>query len=109
MDPRERRLAMNETVFREINEQIEQQAAAQGPDQHVFEFLCECSNVDCTLRLELRLDEYEQVRTNPRRFIVGVGHNLPEIEKVVARNDLYWVVEKPNAAGELAEELDPRS
>ena len=46
MDARERRLAENETIFRSVNERIEQLARPQGNDAHVFEFLCECSTLD---------------------------------------------------------------
>ena len=52
VDERERRLAKNEALFRELNERIEQVAIGQAEDAHVFEFLCECSNIDCTLRLK---------------------------------------------------------
>ena len=109
MDAREERLAKNETLFRDLNERISQVAAAQLTDDHVYEFLCECSNADCTLRLKLTLAEYEAVRRDPVLFVVAPGHELPEIEHVVARSDGYQLVRKEGEAAELAEERDPRS
>jgi hypothetical protein len=110
MDSRETRLAKNETLFREVNERIEQ--AVGGSDRgdgHVYEFLCECSNSDCTLLLPLTIGEYEAVRSDSRQFIVAPGHDLPEIEAVVARGGGYQVVRKQGEAAEYVAERDPRS
>jgi hypothetical protein len=110
MDSRETRLARNETLFREVNERIEQAVErASRNDGHLYEFLCECSNADCTLLLPLTISEYEAVRSDPRQFIVAPGHELPEIEYVVARNSDYQVVVKAGDAGEFVAERDPRS
>jgi hypothetical protein len=109
MDAREERLARNETLFRSVNEHIEEAAKSEGVDQHVFEFVCECSNVDCTLRVEMTVSEYEQLRADPRQFAVAPGHELPEIEKVVAKTSGYQVVLKEGKAAEFVTEHDPRS
>jgi hypothetical protein len=110
MDPRETRLARNETLFREVNERIEEAVERAGrEDEHVYEFLCECSNTDCTLLLPLTIAEYEAVRTDPRQFIVAPGHELPEIESVVAQTSGYQIVLKVGEAAEFVTERDPRS
>jgi len=110
VDSREHRLVDNETTFREINERIEQIAASQGPgDEHEYEFLCECSNSDCTLRVLLTVEAYERVRSGPAQFLVALGHELPEIEEIVFVGPDYQVVRKFGEAAELAAEKDPRS
>jgi hypothetical protein len=112
MDAREERLAKNEIVFRDVNERIEDMAVAQAlllRDQRDLGFLCECSNVDCTLRLRLTLTDYEQARSDPAQFVVALGHELPEIEEVAFIGDGYQVVRKEGAAAMIAEESDPRS
>ena len=109
MDSRERRLAENETIFRSVNERIEQLAGPQGNDGHIFEFLCECSNLDCTLRLPLTLAEYEAIRANPTVFVVAPGHDLPEIEEIISKTAAYQIVRKQGEAAELAVDRDPRS
>lgn len=108
MDARERRLAENEALFRDVNEGIEAQASAFGRDGHLYEFLCECSNRDCNARIVMALAGYEAVRSESNRFAVKPGHHLPDIETVVRRTDEYWLVEKEDAAADLVEELDPR-
>jgi hypothetical protein len=110
MDAREERLAKNEIVFRDVNERIEDMAVAQAlllRDERDLGFLCECSNVDCTLRLRLTLTDYEQARSDPAQFVVALGHELPEIEEVVFIGDGYQVVRKQGAAAMIAEESDP--
>ena len=110
MDAREERLAKNETIFRQVNEQIEQIATPDGRrDGHIYEFICECSNLDCNLLLPLTVCAYEEVRANPQAFMVAPGHELPEIETVIARWPEYQVVLKRGEAAEMARENDPRS
>jgi hypothetical protein len=111
VDAREERLANNEVLFRDINERIAGVAGPQGipGDDHVYEFLCECSNVTCDLRLPLTLAVYEDVRKEPTQFLVAPGHELPEIEIVLSRAAGYQVVRKHGDAAELVAEKDPRS
>ena len=108
MDARDKRLAQNEALFREVNERIDEQAATHLGDGHLYDYFCECANSDCTLRVSLTVREYEEIRRDPRRFLVAPGHEMPEIEAVVARNERYWVIEKHGEAGAYVEHLDPR-
>jgi hypothetical protein len=108
VDERERRLVENERLFRDVNEAIERVAAAHGADAHVYEFLCECSNLDCDLMIEMSLAAYEGARADPAVFVVAIGHELPEIEDVVHREGGYQLVKKRGEAAALAEEEDPR-
>ncbi|MGI8507356.1 MAG: hypothetical protein ACR2MK_11255 [Solirubrobacteraceae bacterium] len=104
----QRRLAINEDVFRDVNEGIERgQWPGDGPAP--VGFRCECARLGCNLLLELTLAEYERVRSNPRRFFMIGGHELPAVERVVERKPGYVIVEKRDEAGERASEEDPRS
>ena len=107
MDTRDRRLAENEILFREINDRIKTVADTHGPDEHLYEFLCECSNRDCTLRLRMSLTEYEATREDPARFLVAPGHELPEIERVVEQRTGYSVVEKVGDAAQFVAHEHP--
>jgi hypothetical protein len=109
MDAREERLARNEMLFRDLNEQVELVATPLDADRGTFEFFCECSNVDCTLRMPMTLAVYEEVRSDPTLFIVAPGHELPEIEEVVRRTGAYQLVRKEGEAARLAIAQDPRS
>lgn len=107
MDERERRLAQNEALFREVNERVETMAHQLGPNVP-YEFLCECANADCTFRLNLPLQVYESVRGDAQQFVVLPLHYTPEVEELVIEEDAYWVVRKTGEAGEFVEQLDPR-
>jgi len=94
---------MNEATFRKVNEGI-----SAGSDDQRMVFACECGRLGCNQLVELSRSEYDAVREHPRRFFVLAGHELLDIERVVARHDGYLVVEKVGHAGELAERTDPR-
>jgi hypothetical protein len=106
---REERLARNEDFFRSVNERIRDVAGRHGPDDHVYEFICECADATCTRRVELTRAEYESVRTDGRQFVIAPGHEFSSVEAVVEENDDHVVVEKVGVAGEVAEVLDPRA
>jgi hypothetical protein len=109
-DDQARRVGLNESIFREVNEQIESLNRDFGTERENMTAICECANGDCTERLEIPVAEYEKVRADARRYIIVKGHDLPEYEAVVAQEDGYDVVEKENdTAAQLAEEMDPRS
>ena len=104
---REQRAAKNEAVFREVNERIKELALSQLTDHS--EVLCECSDPNCTERLEITVGEYEAVRANGACFVAVAGHEDPAIESLVDRTDRFVVVEKADAAADVARDLDPRS
>jgi hypothetical protein len=54
--------------------------------------------------------EYERVREDARHFLVAPGHEIPDVEVVVERNEAYYVVEKSAPDAErVAEATDPRA
>ncbi|HEU5216383.1 MAG TPA: hypothetical protein VFU30_12670 [Gaiellaceae bacterium] len=109
-DDRARRVGLNESLFRQVNEQIERLNRDFGAELPTMTVVCECASGDCTERVEITTTEYEAVRADPRRYIVLPGHQLPEFESVVESGDGYDVVEKRDGtAAELARETDPRS
>jgi hypothetical protein len=109
----EERVARNEALFREFNERVADMAETFDflgeEDALRIEFVCECGDLDCLERLELTRAAYEEVRSNPKRFVVVPGHEKAEIERVVARGEGYFVVEKLEEAADVAIEHDPRS
>lgn len=97
---------MNEALFREVNDRIREISDRFGQDEETYDFVCECSDAGCTQRVVLTRDEYQEVRSDPARFVVAKGHVLPEIEDVVARAKDHVVVEKEGAAADVAIHLD---
>lgn len=91
MSPREKRLARNEVLFREVNERI---AELAGGWEDGFHIICECANTGCEERLLIPVRDYERVRQHPRRFLIRPGHTVAEVEDVVEQNGAYDVVQK---------------
>ena len=106
---REERIARNEALFREVNEQIKE-VNDDVPAGSEADFVCECGDPECTSPVSLTLVEYEEVRSDPTHFAVLPGHVVSDVEVVVARNDRFAVVRKnePQAA-RIAVREDPRS
>ena len=110
MDDRARRIAENEALFRDLNEEvgIVAHAFAAGGDERAFEFLCECGDVSCAARVPMTLAEYDELRTSPVRFFVVPGHEIPDVERVVATRRSYTVVEKIGDTAAIARARDRR-
>lgn len=104
----EERIASNEARFREVNNAI---SRGQWPGEGgaTAGFRCECGALGCNRVIELAPDEYERIRSHPRRFIVLPGHQHTKVEKVVETKPTYLVVEKFEDVGEQAEDADPGS
>lgn len=102
----EKRLALNEAIFRDVNERIREISDTFGEKDATYDFLCECSDPGCTERVVMTSAEYEYVRSDPTRFVVVKGHALPEVESVVDRARDHVVVEKEGPAADIAIQLN---
>jgi hypothetical protein len=100
------RRALNESVFREVNERLDRLGEEFGDD--AVEFLCECADADCSAALSIPVSSYEAVRSHARRFVIVPGHQRADVERLVEEHPDYLVVEKFGDAGEVAEDTDPR-
>jgi len=100
--------AVNEAVARDLNEDIEAAHEEAGREGYV-PMLCECGKPDCEHVVPMTIDEYEEVRADPRRFAVAPDHVETQIERVVEDEGRFLVVEKsPGAPAAVAEDEDPR-
>ena len=104
-----RRIAENESRFRDANEGIADQADTLRVDGQ-RPYLCECSDPRCVEIIVLDRGEYERVRSNPRWFAVARGHaiNADGVGRAREDHEHYTLVEKIDVAGEVAAERDPR-
>jgi hypothetical protein len=99
-------IARNETIFRDVNEALRD---GHWPGENApIAFRCECGELGCTKLIELRAEEYERIRSHPRRFLVSPGHEAPVAESVIETHAEYLVVQKRGEAGQVAEATDPR-
>jgi hypothetical protein len=91
-DVSKQRLIHNEQVFRAVNDEVEALENHFGTTSG--RFICECSDVGCATTVELPLDEYKRVRSDPYRYFVLPGHETAAVEDVVERHETYLVVRK---------------
>jgi hypothetical protein len=104
---KQRRAAANEATIRDVNEGIER-GQWPGEEDTPVGFRCECARLGCNQLVELTVREYEEIRANPRRFVVVPGHEFADVETVVESRSGYIIVEKRDQAAEVAERHDPR-
>jgi hypothetical protein len=115
----ERRMAENEVVFRNANEAIQagfdkltHMSREDGAEPIGFnptmklQFLCECADENCVKRIEMQLDEYNEVHSSPKRFIIANNHEVLRIENVIESRDGYAIVEKHDVPPQDATSLN---
>jgi hypothetical protein len=103
------RVARNESLYREINENIRglNEAFAEILDAPSA-WLCECADTNCAETMEMTTEEYEEVRAHPTHFAVLRGHVDPVIEQAIEEHREYVVVQKIGAGEAFAAATDPR-
>jgi hypothetical protein len=105
---RDRRLAENEIMFRQVNERLASTDAGHSPLDEIV-LVCECSDRSCLKTFEIERAEYEWLRQDPHRFAVLPGHDAPAVEVIVERHDRFAVVEKRAETHDQVEATDPRA
>jgi hypothetical protein len=101
--------ARHQSLFRDVNERIEELNEQFSQILPTGDWVCECADERCFEPIELTMAEYEAIRAHPARFPVLPGHELTaDVEVVVETHDGYLVVEKQGAARDFAIEHDKR-
>jgi phage/plasmid-associated DNA primase len=107
---RDERIGMNEAVFRDVNERIQDVASTFNLTSEPLDLICECGDAACVERITLSRAEYEQIRADPQLFAVANGHVALDVEEVAATRPAYEIVRKyKGVPAEIAEQTDPRS
>lgn len=83
---------LTEDVFRNANERIAEKARLFELEQPI-PFLCECSDKHCFARIVLMLEDYEEARADPERYLTVAGHEVTGAI-VLAADDRFALVEK---------------
>jgi hypothetical protein len=104
LDLRRQRAAKNQSLFREVNERIEDLSASAS----FTTFICECMDETCDQSVSLTVEEYEHIRSGSNSFFVVPGHEVRDVERILEASDRYFVVAKLGAGKSVAEGLDPR-
>jgi hypothetical protein len=105
MPAQEKRLALNEALFREVNERVEERVRLFHGREELLGIVCECADLDCTQRITVSKDEYATARSEPTHFLVKPGHSVDEAEDIVVKNDRFEIVRKRGLAADIAEFL----
>ena len=109
---REVRAATNQSLFRAGNERLKKfNEDWFGTVRPRGGWVCECADDTCLQHIEMTSIEYEEIRRDGAHFFVSPGdeHVWADIERVIERNERYWVVEKTGHAQDIAKRADPRS
>lgn len=108
---RAERIGMNEAVFRDVNERIQDVASSFDLTAgEPLDLICECGDASCVARISLTRAEYEQIRADSHLFAVAPGHVAPDVEEVVESRPGYDVVRKHEGVpAEIAQKTDPRT
>jgi hypothetical protein len=106
-DRRADEIGRRQSLFREVNECIEELTESFDLQEEVTIF-CECGSDKCGEQITLSEAEYERLRRIPTHFAVLPGHDIPAVERVVETDERYVIVEKFGEAAITAIKLDPR-
>jgi hypothetical protein len=103
--------AKTQNLVREVNERINEVSAQRASFDMPKDVICECAQPECSERITITAVEYAGLRSRSAWFVIAPldEHFFPEVERVVANNGHWWIVEKDGNAGVVAEKLDPRS
>jgi hypothetical protein len=64
-------------VFRNANESVAAKARElEFALDRPLPFLCECSDRRCFVQIMLTLEEYDEARSDPRRYLTISGHEV---------------------------------
>jgi hypothetical protein len=100
-------IGRKQSLFREVNEHIDELTEVLDLQEEMTIF-CECGTDKCHEQITLSGAEYEELRRIPTHFAVLPGHDIPAVERVIARNTRYVIVEKLEDAAITAIKPDPR-
>lgn len=92
MDAIDKRIAVNESLFKEVNRNI-LKTSSEGRYEESH-FICECGELDCEEKISLPVETYRAIRQNKRHFFVKPGHEMPKAETVLERHESYCLIEK---------------
>ena len=100
---RRERIALNEAWHRYLNRRKAEWMDSGLPTAG---FRCECGQMHCDSRLQLSLEQWDEVHSRSDRFLVVPEHVVGDVELVVAEYPNFWLIQKQGEAEEIVEKLD---
>lgn len=109
MGERERKLGLNEAMFRQVNERLEELNRTFADFTDRLHVVCECADMACAEMIDVPAADYERIRSDPTLFILVTGHEVADVEDVVEVLPDFEVVRKREGEPErIARATDPR-
>jgi hypothetical protein len=99
-EERARRIGLNEALFRQVNDEIQDAYKTDEAETDRLSILCECGDLDCTMQVPIPFERYRAVRADPLLFIVTPGHDAPDVETIVEREEDFEIVSKDSGIPE---------
>jgi hypothetical protein len=99
VDERQRRLGLNEALFRAVNERIDDLNETFRTKGEELETVCECGDASCVERIAVPKDEYERIRRDPTLFLLVPGHDDASAEAVVDEDQRTYIVVRKHPGG----------
>jgi hypothetical protein len=84
-------VAARQQQRREFNQRL---AALETQNFEATPYRCECGLIACGAAIQLTREEYFEVRSDPRRFVVFADHVMPDVDRVLARRRGWAVIEQ---------------
>lgn len=91
-EQRQRRVARTETLHRIANEHAWKRASRIGAQSILL--MCECGDGSCTVMFEVPTGVFERYHRRGDVFLINPGHELLDLEEVIARGPNFVAVEK---------------
>jgi anti-anti-sigma factor len=92
---RKQRIVKNEQAFRDHNDRrLQHEPVDETDDREAIPFVCECGDKDCHQALMITAADFTEAHSAPNRFIVKPGHVYPDVERTVAEEATFAIVEK---------------
>jgi hypothetical protein len=93
---RELRVAQNQRLFRSVDDRIlELGGKLDGSALQELDFACECADTTCVDKIQLTAMDFGEIDEN--QFIVLRGHEVPEVEDVIAEREGFLIISKRGA------------
>jgi hypothetical protein len=98
-DPRKERVIKNEIAFRAYNER---RTAFEGDvADEAIPIVCECGDETCFAVIDIVPDEWDEAHVRDDTFVIAPDHVYPDLERVVGREETYWIVQKLEPPSEV--------
>jgi len=56
--------------------------------------LCECGQAGCVAVITVGLDGFDEITSQPNRFMVELDHLVPEVDRLIESRDGFAIVEQ---------------